>query len=403
MVAGGRRVSGVDDPVALRPERPLDHESETRVRASPCSSTTASSAPSGAGGPEGPRTRRPALRIMAPIRVASAPPSRHESPTCQRRAAARSAAMRSPRLAVRAVILREGRLLLVNAWKGRTHLWTCPGGGVEVHQSLPEALVREVHEETGLTVAVGAPCLINEFHDPRDLPPGGPLLPRTVTAGDPDGAWTDPEGIVSHRIWVTRAEMGARASSPTASRRSPGTIPARWSRPAGAHRPVRLRRLDPVADRAASKGCSPAPPTTWTWSVARPRRSWPRLLRGRPAGGRGCRPIAASSGSRGRTGSTGSWRSRSAFPSRATRISASCFSRPTRGAAAPGGGAAAGSRRWPRERGVTRLLARGARRQPEGPRLLAPRGLRRGRPLRGPGPRHPDPRRRPTIGRRKAL
>jgi ADP-ribose pyrophosphatase YjhB (NUDIX family) len=116
--------------------------------------------------------------------------------------------MPSPRLAVRAIILRDDRLLLVNAWKGRTHLWTCPGGGVELHQSLPEALRREVHEETGLVVEVGEPCLVNEFHDPRGTFHQVDIYFRArILSGDPDGAWTDPEGIVSHRRWVGRAEM----------------------------------------------------------------------------------------------------------------------------------------------------------------------------------------------------
>jgi ADP-ribose pyrophosphatase YjhB (NUDIX family) len=116
--------------------------------------------------------------------------------------------MPSPRLAVRAVILREGRLLLVNAWKGRTHLWTCPGGGVELHQSLPGALAREVMEETGLSVAVAQPCLVNEFHDPQGTFHQVDIYFRCrILSGDPDGAWTDPEGIVSHRLWVARDEL----------------------------------------------------------------------------------------------------------------------------------------------------------------------------------------------------
>jgi ADP-ribose pyrophosphatase YjhB (NUDIX family) len=116
--------------------------------------------------------------------------------------------MPSPRLAVRAVILREGRLLLVNAWKGRTHLWTCPGGGVELHQSLPGALAREVMEETGLSVAVGQPCLVNEFHDPQGTFHQVDIYFRCrILSGDPDGAWTDPEAIVSHRLWVARDEL----------------------------------------------------------------------------------------------------------------------------------------------------------------------------------------------------
>lgn len=113
------------------------------------------------------------------------------------------------RLAVRAVILRDDRLLLVNAWKGRTHLWTCPGGGCEPHASLPDNLIREVHEETGLTVAVGAPCLVNEFHDPRGAFHQVDLYFRaTVLEGDPEGPWTDPEGVVTHRRWARRDEVG---------------------------------------------------------------------------------------------------------------------------------------------------------------------------------------------------
>lgn len=119
------------------------------------------------------------------------------------------------RLATRAIILRDGRLLLVNAWKGRSHLWCAPGGGVEPHASLPDNLRREVHEETGLDVAVGVPCLVNEFHDPT-----GPFhqvdiyFRCTLLGGDPDGDWTDPEGVVSMRRWVTRAEMAALRVKP---------------------------------------------------------------------------------------------------------------------------------------------------------------------------------------------
>jgi ADP-ribose pyrophosphatase YjhB (NUDIX family) len=115
---------------------------------------------------------------------------------------------KGPRLAVRAVILRDDRLLLVNAWKGTATLWCAPGGGVELHQALDQALMREVHEETGLSVAVGKPCLVNEFHDPRgDFHQVDIYFRCTLTGGDPDGLWTDPEGVVTHRRWVTRSEM----------------------------------------------------------------------------------------------------------------------------------------------------------------------------------------------------
>jgi 8-oxo-dGTP pyrophosphatase MutT (NUDIX family) len=114
----------------------------------------------------------------------------------------------SPRLAVRAILMRNDKLLVVNAWKGRTHLWCAPGGGVDLHQSLTESLKREVMEETGLTISVGAPCLINEFHDPKGPFHQVDLYFRcAILSGDPDGDWTDPEGVVSHRRWVTRLEL----------------------------------------------------------------------------------------------------------------------------------------------------------------------------------------------------
>jgi 8-oxo-dGTP diphosphatase len=122
---------------------------------------------------------------------------------------------RPPRLAVRAILLHEDRLLLVNAWKGKTHLWCAPGGGVEAHASLPDNLKRELHEECGLTVAVGRPCLVNEFHDPRsDFHQVDIYFRCTLTGGNPTGDWTDPEGIVSHRRWVTRAEIATLTVKP---------------------------------------------------------------------------------------------------------------------------------------------------------------------------------------------
>jgi 8-oxo-dGTP diphosphatase len=120
-----------------------------------------------------------------------------------------------PRLAVRAIIFHDGRLLLVNAWKGRDHLWSAPGGGVEPHASLHDNLRREVHEETGLIVDVGVPCLVNEFHDPGgDFHQVDLYFRCTLISGDPTGAWTDPEGVVSHRRWVTRAEMAGMLVKP---------------------------------------------------------------------------------------------------------------------------------------------------------------------------------------------
>jgi ADP-ribose pyrophosphatase YjhB (NUDIX family) len=64
-----------------------------------------------------------------------------------------------PHLAVSAAILRDGRMLLVRRARAPAlGLFTLPGGGVEAGETLAEALVREVHEETGMTVEPFAPA-----------------------------------------------------------------------------------------------------------------------------------------------------------------------------------------------------------------------------------------------------
>jgi 8-oxo-dGTP pyrophosphatase MutT (NUDIX family) len=111
------------------------------------------------------------------------------------------------RLAVRGMIVRDGRLLLVNAYPGGvSDLWCAPGGGVEPHASLPDNLIREVREETGLTVEVGALALVNEFHDPAHGFHQVEMIFRCRAAGDMPAVWRDPEGIVTERRWVTEAE-----------------------------------------------------------------------------------------------------------------------------------------------------------------------------------------------------
>ncbi|MBM7068732.1 NUDIX hydrolase [Actibacterium sp. 188UL27-1] len=123
--------------------------------------------------------------------------------------------MTIPRLAVRAVLIHENRLLLVNAWRKGSDLWCAPGGGAEAGSSLPDNLIRELHEETGLHIVVGPPCLINEFHDPRTGYHQVEVFFRCTTASGtlPDG-WSDPEGIVKHRRWVTQDEMATLRVKP---------------------------------------------------------------------------------------------------------------------------------------------------------------------------------------------
>ena len=58
-----------------------------------------------------------------------------------------------PFLAVSAAIVRDGKVLAVRrARSPALNLYTLPGGGVEIGETLHEAVIREVREETGLDV-----------------------------------------------------------------------------------------------------------------------------------------------------------------------------------------------------------------------------------------------------------
>ncbi|MCB2134919.1 MAG: NUDIX hydrolase [Rhodobacteraceae bacterium] len=142
---------------------------------------------------------------------------------------------RSPRLAVRAVIVEDGRLLLVNAFRaGISDLWCAPGGGVDAGRSLPENLAREVHEETGLTIAVGDPALINEFHDPQTGFHQVEVFFRCrITAGRIDAIWRDPERVVTKRRFFSQGELATIRLKPD-------------SLPAIAFAPAAPARYDPL-------------------------------------------------------------------------------------------------------------------------------------------------------------
>ena len=59
-----------------------------------------------------------------------------------------------PYLAVSAAIFRDGRVLIVRRARPPAHgLYTLPGGGVELGETLEGAIIREVREETGLGIA----------------------------------------------------------------------------------------------------------------------------------------------------------------------------------------------------------------------------------------------------------
>lgn len=143
---------------------------------------------------------------------------------------------RAPIVGVGAVVVKEGRVLLVQ--RGREPMrgkWTLPGGMLELGESLQEGVIREVEEETGLRVE---PLELVELLDRivrEEIPSGervrfhyviADYLCR-VTGGELKAA-SDAEAV----RWVERAEWNshsALALDPITVR----VIEAGWQRAAG--------------------------------------------------------------------------------------------------------------------------------------------------------------------------
>ena len=70
------------------------------------------------------------------------------------------------RVAAYAVIIRDDRILLSRLAERLTtkELWTLPGGGLEHGEDPRDAVVREVHEETGLDVQIGETARVYSSH-----------------------------------------------------------------------------------------------------------------------------------------------------------------------------------------------------------------------------------------------
>lgn len=124
------------------------------------------------------------------------------------------------RMAAYAVIVDAGRILL--SWynggtRGGTSHWTLPGGGVEFDESLEQAVTREVREETGYIVEVGAPIATDSFAVPavetqRPFKSVRVLFAATIMAGEL--GTLEEDGTTDFAAWVPLDEVPLESPVP---------------------------------------------------------------------------------------------------------------------------------------------------------------------------------------------
>lgn len=125
-----------------------------------------------------------------------------------------------PRVAVGAVVLHQGRVLLVRRRDPpNAGQWAIPGGGVHLGESLQDAAEREILEETGVRIRARRPIYIFDVID-RDEQGAvryhyvitdllGDYLNGEVNARDDalEARWLSPQDLLNREVNATTMDL----------------------------------------------------------------------------------------------------------------------------------------------------------------------------------------------------
>ena len=125
------------------------------------------------------------------------------------------------RVAAYALILRDDRILLCRLAERvtRDELWTLPGGGLDHGEDPRVAVLREIHEETGLTAEVGERPRVYSAHTPSLWREGGRLdyhalrivYDGWVPPGSPEPRVVEVGGSTADAAWIPLTDVHSGA------------------------------------------------------------------------------------------------------------------------------------------------------------------------------------------------